>query len=171
MAHFPGISKPWLQRNDQKIQIKAMFLVIFRANMNTLFIIEVKIIISCKWSYRYPNIYNNSSNTLAALDSMLNLKTPSSVVPNYIDCLQVVPSPIVGLRGNYQKGACLLFIQHKSPRIVCKDPKLVYFKSFEMNQLQVLGQVVILDGWEVCSDPTIASPWSTHTTLIVVAQF
>ena len=127
-----------------------------------------------KWKLSFlvnGHIYNNSSNTLAALDSMLNLKTPSSVVPNYIDCLQVVPSPIVGLRGNYQKGACLLFIQHKSPRIVCKDPKLVYFKSFEMNQLQVLGQVVILYGWEVCSDPTIASPWSTHTTLIVVTQF
>ena len=35
--------------------------------------------------------------------------------------------------------------------VTFKDPKKVYFKSFEMNQQQNIGSnPFMLDGWEVC---------------------
>ena len=41
-----------------------------------------------------------------------------------------------------------------------KDPKLVYSRSFEMNQQQnYRGQVFISDGWEVCLYMIILSPF------------
>ena len=47
-----------LVQNGQQIQIEAeaTFLIIFRAHINTLFIIKIKILVHIKWSYRSPQL-------------------------------------------------------------------------------------------------------------------